>query len=145
MTAPQSLVDLTRAGVSIWLDDLDRGRIESGDLARLIDDDEVRGVTTNPTIFAKALSGAGSAYASQVRELAESGASVDDAVRALTTTDVRDAGGKRLPSLLADLSKTIGRPLKFVPSSPTGLWLVGVWLLLLVLLVVFWLLFYQGP
>jgi transaldolase len=91
MTAPQALVDLTRAGVSIWLDDLDRGRIASGDLARLIDDDEVRGVTTNPTIFAKALSGAGSAYSAQVSELAEAGASVDDAVRALTTTDVRDA------------------------------------------------------
>ena len=91
MTAPAALVDLTQAGVSIWLDDLDRGRIVSGDLAGLIDNEEVRGVTTNPTIFAKALSGAGSAYASQVRELAESGASVDDAVRALTTTDVRDA------------------------------------------------------
>jgi transaldolase len=91
MTAPQSLIDLTRAGVSIWLDDLDRGRIASGDLARLISDDEVRGVTTNPTIFAKALSGAGSAYTAQVRELAEAGSTVDEAVRALTTTDVRDA------------------------------------------------------
>jgi len=91
MSAPRSLVDLTQAGVSIWLDDLDRGRIASGDLARLIEDDEVRGVTTNPTIFAKALSGAGSAYAAQVRELAEAGASVDDAVRSLTTTDVREA------------------------------------------------------
>ena len=90
-TPPAALVALTRAGVSIWLDDLDRGRIVSGDLAGLIDDDEVRGVTTTPTIFAKALSGAGSAYAAQVHELAESGASVDDAVRALTTTDVRDA------------------------------------------------------
>ena len=46
MTAPQALVDLTRAGVSIWLDDLDRGRIASGDLARLIDDDEVLSLTT---------------------------------------------------------------------------------------------------
>ena len=91
MTAPQPLIDLTHAGVSIWLDDLDRGRIASGDLARLISDDEVRGVTTNPTIFAKALSGAGSAYTAQVRELAAAGSSVDEAVRALTTTDVRDA------------------------------------------------------
>jgi transaldolase len=91
MNAPAPLVELTRAGVSIWLDDLDRQRIASGDLGRLIDNDEVRGVTTNPTIFAKALSGAGSAYASQVRELAAAGASTDDAVRALTTTDVRDA------------------------------------------------------
>jgi transaldolase len=91
MSAPTPLVALTGAGVSIWLDDLDRERIASGDLQRLIHDDEVRGVTTNPTIFAKALSGAGSAYADQVRELASSGASVDDAVRALTTTDVRNA------------------------------------------------------
>lgn len=91
MTAPAPLASLTRAGVSIWLDDLDRQRIASGDLARLIADDDVRGVTTNPTIFAKALSGAGSAYADQVRELSAAGASVDDAVRALTTTDVRDA------------------------------------------------------
>ena len=91
MTAPRSLIALTQAGVSIWLDDLDRARIASGDLANLIDNDEVRGVTTNPTIFAKALAGAGSAYADQVRQLAQAGASVDDAVRALTTTDVRDA------------------------------------------------------
>jgi transaldolase len=91
MTAPTPLIELTRAGVSIWLDDLDRQRIASGDLARLIDDDEVRGVTTNPTIFAKALSGAGSAYAAQISELAAAGASPDEAVRALTTTDVREA------------------------------------------------------
>jgi len=91
MTTPSALAGLTRAGVSIWLDDLDRQRIASGDLARLIREDEVRGVTTNPTIFAKALAGAGSAYAAQVTELAQSGASVDDAVRSLTTTDVRDA------------------------------------------------------
>ena len=91
MSAPRPLADLTRAGVSIWLDDLDRQRIASGDLARLITTEDVRGVTTNPTIFAKALAGAGSAYADQVRELAASGASVDDAVRSLTTTDVREA------------------------------------------------------
>lgn len=91
MTVPQPLADLTAAGVSIWLDDLDRHRIESGDLQRLLTDDDVRGVTTNPTIFAKALSGASSAYAAQIKELAAAGADVDEAVRALTTTDVRDA------------------------------------------------------
>lgn len=88
---PQPLAQLTEAGVSIWLDDLDRHRIASGDLAHLVEVDDVRGVTTNPTIFAKALSGATSAYADQLRELAAAGASVDDAVRALTTTDVRNA------------------------------------------------------
>lgn len=91
MTAPQPLVDLTEAGVSIWLDDLDRQRIVSGTLASMITDCEVRGVTTNPTIFAKALSGAASAYDAQLRELAQSGATVDEAVRTLTTTDVRSA------------------------------------------------------
>ena len=91
MTTPAALTALTRAGVSIWLDDLDRERIASGDLGHLIAHEDVRGVTTNPTIFAKALSGASSAYADQIRELRESGASVDDAVRALTTTDVREA------------------------------------------------------
>ena len=88
---PVPLAQLTQAGVSIWLDDLDRHRIESGDLQHLMDVDEVRGVTTNPTIFAKALSGETSSYADQLRELAASGADVDEAVRALTTTDVRSA------------------------------------------------------
>ena len=91
MTPPLPLVELTQAGVSIWLDDLDRQRITSGELASLISASEVRGVTTNPTIFAKALSGTTSAYADQLRELAAAGSDVDGAVRALTTTDVRDA------------------------------------------------------
>lgn len=86
-----ALDQITAAGVSVWLDDLDRTRIESGGLQSLIDNDCVRGVTTNPTIFAHALSGATSAYGPQLAELAASGASIDDAVRALTTTDVRNA------------------------------------------------------
>ena len=90
-STPVPLRQLTQAGVSIWLDDLDRHRIESGDLAHLMNIDEVRGVTTNPTIFAKALSGETSSYADQLRELAAAGADVDEAVRALTTTDVRSA------------------------------------------------------
>lgn len=90
-STPVPLSQLTQAGVSIWLDDLDRHRIESGDLAHLMNVDEVRGVTTNPTIFAKALSGETSSYADQLRELAAAGSDVDEAVRALTTTDVRSA------------------------------------------------------
>jgi len=90
-STPVPLQQLTQAGVSIWLDDLDRHRIESGDLAHLMNVDEVRGVTTNPTIFAKALSGETSSYADQLRELAAAGSDVDEAVRALTTTDVRSA------------------------------------------------------
>jgi transaldolase len=63
------LADLSRAGVSIWLDDLSRDRLTSGSLATLVADDHVVGVTTNPTIFAKAISGGGEAYAGQLRDL----------------------------------------------------------------------------
>jgi transaldolase len=81
---------LSAAGVSIWLDDLSRNRIETGNLADLIATRNVVGVTTNPTIFAGALS-QGEAYDAQVRELAAAGTSVDDAIFTITTDDVRSA------------------------------------------------------
>jgi len=81
----QSLAD---AGVSIWLDDLSRERIASGNLAELVADQHVVGVTTNPTIFAKALAD-GDRYAEQVRDLKSNGATVDEAVFELTTSDVQ--------------------------------------------------------
>ena len=84
------LAALTEAGVSIWLDDLSRRRLTSGNLVQLVRDKHVTGITSNPTIFATALSEA-SDYDEQVRELAERGASVDDTVRAVTTADVREA------------------------------------------------------
>jgi transaldolase len=81
---------LTDAGVSIWLDDLSRERIETGSLAELVRNNYVVGVTTNPTIFASALSD-GKRYDDQVTELAAAGKSADDAVFELTTYDVREA------------------------------------------------------
>ncbi|GAA5166495.1 MULTISPECIES: transaldolase [Amycolatopsis] len=84
------LAQLSDAGVSIWLDDLSRERLDSGNLAALIRDKHVVGVTTNPTIFANALSH-GDAYDEQVRELAARGADLHATVRELTTTDVRNA------------------------------------------------------
>ncbi|EID52521.1 transaldolase [Saccharomonospora xinjiangensis XJ-54] len=84
------LAQLSGAGVSIWLDDLSRERLRSGNLADLIRHKHVVGVTTNPTIFASALS-KGEAYDEQIRELAARGADVHTAVRELTTSDVRDA------------------------------------------------------
>ena len=86
----EKLNELSGAGVSIWLDDLSRERLNSGNLAELVRDWNVVGVTTNPTIFAAALSH-GEAYDEQVRELAARDASVDAAVREITTTDVRNA------------------------------------------------------
>jgi transaldolase len=90
MTSPTRLAGLSAAGVSVWLDDLSREHIRSGKLARLIAEYHVVGVTTNPTIFANALAN-GQAYDEQVRELAKRGADLEQAVRELTTTDVRDA------------------------------------------------------
>lgn len=86
----ERLKALSDAGVSIWLDDLSRERIETGNLADLVKDRSVVGVTTNPTIFASALAN-GERYEKQVAELKASGADIDATVFALTTTDVRDA------------------------------------------------------
>jgi transaldolase len=82
------LTDLSNNGVSIWLDDLSRQRLVTGSLADLVAHDHVVGVTTNPTIFAKAISG-GDAYAQQVRDLWARGAIVGEALRAMTAFDVR--------------------------------------------------------
>lgn len=84
------LKQLAEAGVSIWLDDLSRERIETGNLADLVKNSSVVGVTTNPSIFQKALSD-GERYDDQVREMARSGAGVDAAARDITTDDVRNA------------------------------------------------------
>ena len=85
-----ALDSLAEVGVSVWLDDLSRERIESGNLQELIVGKGVVGVTTNPSIFQAALAD-GEAYTAQVEDLAEAGASVEDAVFALTTDDVRAA------------------------------------------------------
>ncbi|MES1170765.1 MAG: transaldolase family protein, partial [Actinomycetota bacterium] len=81
---------LSAAGVSIWLDDLSRERLESGSLARDVAERHIVGVTTNPSIFAAAVKGA-SQYDAQLAALAAQGANAEEAVRALTTDDVRTA------------------------------------------------------
>jgi transaldolase len=87
---PKSLTDLAAAGVAVWLDDLSRTRIHSGSLARSVETGEIVGITTNPTIFAKAI-GAGSGYEDQVRELALRGTAIGESLRLLTAWDVRAA------------------------------------------------------
>ena len=84
------LAKLAANGVSIWLDDLSRSRIRSGQLEQLIASRSVSGVTTNPTIFAGALS-KGEGYGEQVAELAAAGADAAKAVFEITTTDVAEA------------------------------------------------------
>jgi transaldolase len=85
-----ALKRLSDEGVAIWLDDLSRKRITSGNLAELIDSSHVVGVTTNPSIFQKAISG-GDGYEQQVSDLAARQVTVDEAIRMITTADVRDA------------------------------------------------------
>jgi transaldolase len=89
-TQNPNLAALSAAGVSVWLDDLSRDRLNSGNLKELIDTKSVVGVTTNPSIFQAALSH-GDAYDAQVAELAERGADVDATIRTVTTDDVRNA------------------------------------------------------
>jgi transaldolase len=86
----ENLRRLSEAGVAIWLDDLSRARLRTGGLAAMVRDQYVVGVTTNPTIFQKAVAES-DLYDPQVRDLAIRGVSVDEAVRAITTMDVREA------------------------------------------------------
>jgi transaldolase len=85
-----ALQQLAESGVAVWLDDLSRAQIHRGELARMVEHGRVVGVTTNPTIFAKAI-GSGSGYEEQVHDLALRGTAVGEAVRLLTAWDVRAA------------------------------------------------------
>src|SRR5689334_7419705 len=145
-----ALAELSAAGVAVWLDDVNRTRLTSGNLAALARDRHVVGVTSNPTIFAHALS-QGDAYDEQLAQLALRGVSVDEASRAITTYDIRSAcdvlrsaydassgvdGRVSLevdPRLAGDTEKTIAearalwwlvdRPNLFIkiPATPAGL------------------------
>lgn len=90
MAQNPNLAALSAAGVSVWLDDLSRDRLRSGNLQELIDTCSVVGVTTNPSIFQAAMS-KGTAYDAQLAELAARGADVDATIRTMTTDDVRQA------------------------------------------------------
>ena len=82
------LGELTKAGVSVWLDDISRERLRTGNLASLVKDFHVRGVTSNPTIFANALA-KGNAYDDQIKDLAIRGITFEEASRMITTYDIR--------------------------------------------------------
>ena len=84
------LVALGRAGQSPWIDYIHRGMIASGELARRIAEDGIRGVTSNPTIFEKAVS-SGRDYDDQIRALARAGTTLLDAYKAIVTDDIRAA------------------------------------------------------
>ncbi|MFV9431358.1 transaldolase [Rhodococcus pyridinivorans] len=89
-TQNAALAELSAQGVSVWLDDLSRDLIDSGKLAELVATRSVVGVTTNPSIFQAALS-KGHAYDAQIRDLAAASADATEAIRTVTTDDVRAA------------------------------------------------------
>jgi len=145
-----TLTQLTSEGVSIWLDDISRDRLRTGNLAELARDWHVTGVTSNPTIFAHAVA-KGTAYDDQLADLQLRGVSVGEASRMVTSYDIRwgcdvlrpafDASGgvdgrvslEVDPRLARDTAKTVAearalwwmvdRPNLFIkiPATPEGL------------------------
>jgi transaldolase len=103
MAQNNKLAELSGAGVAVWLDDLSRDRIRSGNLQSLVDEYSVVGVTTNPTIFAAAISGS-ETYDDQLHALAVRQVSVEEALRTITASDVRDAC-----DVLAPVAQRTGR------------------------------------
>ena len=91
------LRELTEEGVSVWLDDINRDRLRTGNLEMLMRDFWVRGVTSNPTIFAHALS-QGDAYDEQIADLKIRGVSVEESSRMITTYDIRWAADVLRPA-----------------------------------------------
>ena len=127
----QALRDLAAAGVAVWLDDLSRPRIRSGDLARSVERGEIVGITTNPTIFAKAI-GAGSGYEDQVRDLALRGTAIGETLRLLTAWDVRaacdvlrpvfDRTGRRDGRVSIEVDPRMARDGDRTAAEARGLW-----------------------
>jgi transaldolase/glucose-6-phosphate isomerase len=86
----ERLAALTAAGTSVWLDLLRRSLIETGELRRMTEEDSLRGVTSNPAIFEKAILGSED-YDEQLERLAREGASGRDTYRAIVVQDVQGA------------------------------------------------------
>jgi transaldolase len=90
------LVKLRDLGQSVWLDFISRDLMTSGELRRLIDDDAVRGMTSNPTIFEKAIGGSGD-YDHQIEKLARDGRDAREICDALAVADVQSAADTLRP------------------------------------------------
>jgi hypothetical protein len=113
-----SIARLRTAGVSVWLDDLSRERLTTGSLAAFRDRG-VSGVTTNPTIFARAITDS-NAYDAQLRDLKLRRAPVDQVLRELTAFDVRQACDVlRTPPGWTSGQKTSPRPPSCGPGTTT--------------------------
>src|SRR6201995_5934884 len=127
----KALTDLAAAGVAVWLGDPSRTRIHSGSLAKMVEKGEIVGITTNPTIFAKAIS-AGSGYEDQLRDLALRGTAIGETLRLLTAWDVRaacdilrpayDRSGGRDGRVSIEVDPRIAHDTDRTTSEARGLW-----------------------
>jgi len=95
-----ALVELQGFGQSVWLDNISKAILDSGELKKLIDEDGLRGVTSNPTIFEKAINGSRD-YDAALGQLARAGRSVDEIYEALVIDDIRRATDLFRPLFLA--------------------------------------------
>src|SRR5258708_32323968 len=84
------LRDLAKTGQSVWYDQMERRLVSSGELQRMIDEDDLRGLTSNPTIFEKAISGS-SDYDTQLRGLATQNKSKEEIYDQLTLEEIGNA------------------------------------------------------
>jgi transaldolase len=127
----QALQELAAAGVAVWLDDLSRPRIQSGSLEQLVEQGDIVGITTNPTIFAKAI-GDGSGYEEQLRDLALRGTAIGETLRLLTAWDVRaacdilrpvfDGTNARDGRVSIEVDPRIAQDAKRTTAEARGLW-----------------------
>ena len=132
----ERLAALTAAGTSVWLDQIRRGMIEDGELARMVDEDSLRGVTSNPAIFEKAILGSPD-YDEELEQLAREGLSAREVYRKMAVKDVQlacdvlrpvydETGGKDgyvslevAPTLAHDADATLGEVAKLF-VAPAG-------------------------
>ena len=105
----ERLAALTAAGTSVWLDQIRRGMIESGELARMVDEDSLRGVTSNPAIFEKAILGSAD-YDEDMGAAAKEGLSAREVYRRLAVRDVQLAADVLRPVYDATEWRSSGRP-----------------------------------
>src|SRR5829696_8789618 len=90
------LVEIAKLGQSIWYDNIRRAMLTSGDLAKKIEEDDLRGVTSNPTIFEKAITGSAD-YDEQLRQLVAEGRSVPDIYEEIVVGDIAAAADALRP------------------------------------------------
>jgi transaldolase len=122
---------LASAGVAVWLDDLSRQHLLSGDLARMIEGGDIVGITTNPAIFSKSIS-AGVGYEDQLREPALRGTAIGETLRLLTAWDVRaacdalrpvfESTGKRDGRVSIEVDPRISGDAERTVAEARGLW-----------------------